>query len=363
MSARNPRVDWYPKDIIAASDVSRLTIAAEGAWRRTLDYIVYEGRCGAISRPLSWFAACFRVPAALAAELLAEIRTKGVGQVVPDPADPEVLARDLEVMVVCRRMERSAKPAMKHCERQRRYLERRRKAKGGECSSTAQSALKNSRVTLRDAACHRVTIEASPRSAPHLVEQSAVTASPEKSDAPVTACDTFPPKTSYGGSPKRLSLLSEQRAPHGPGPKRESPPRDKPPERPKSKPSNPDPIPLAACLAGVVQHALDAPRAAASSPPVPRRQPSPPPRSSRPGEIRDPFALARWAWDRGLVKAGRAGLHRAVAAAVHAVREGRTPAGLFWHLLRQPLEAWFRASDDDEAAALMRHAELSGAFA
>ena len=95
--------------------------------------------------------------------------------------------------------------------------------------------------------------------------------------------------------------------------------------------------------------------------------PSPPERSTstleawpRGFQILDPIGLAVRAWRSGKSPAGTGtwGLHVALRAAAHAIREGREQLRLFWHLLRQPLQAWCRSADDDQATAWMRQVRV-----
>ncbi len=388
---KNPGVTWYPKDILSDPGVLALSLEAEGAWRRALDAIVVDGEAGSISRPISWWSGFLRVAPARAASLLAEIRTKRVGDVEPDPEADGVAACNAEITVSCRRLVRRFESQATQAERARAMnIERQRRWRARRCGKTAlflasRNAPRNARVTLRNArnapqrsvtlatVTPQVLVASRVEECRNALSRSVTRGNASHARAALTQyqytrTDSHPPPV-----PRTVALLATTdpsggslvRSGTGPGP---IPTRS--PSVRRCAPHDADrraPTPMRELLAALVPTLAPASTGTGlretecrSAGAVDPRSVSTPERAGAPYAIRDPVALAVRAWRSGKSPAGSGtwGLHVALRAAAHAIREGREQLRLFWHLLTQPLQAWCRAADDDQATAWMRQVRV-----
>jgi hypothetical protein len=308
----------HPSDWL--TDLAGVDLLVEGAWIR----IVCEMRrlgVGTLSRSTAAWAIFLGLPTRKAATaLLVKIGKAGIGDVS--------VGGDEEVTVTSRRVTRDLVTEQRErdqtAERTRVY---RGRARGGDAPVTHSSRRCDDAVTQESqsqiqkktrtlSATRTVTAHASP------LGESLVRPSLRAQDTPPPAVRRID-----GGLSSIGSLLAGIARSIGETREREQ-----------------------ACAP---PHAIARHESAQRSISTPQRACGPP---RAPYAIRDPIALAVRAWRFGKSPAGAGthGLHVALRAAAHAIREGREQLRLFWHLLATPLRAWCRTADDDQATAWMR---------
>jgi hypothetical protein len=353
---------FVPSDWLADPLVRGLSPAARGCWMDWLSAIhELEPDSGSVTRPLSWFASIVGLRPDEALVYLREMQRSGTADITPDLL-VDIVAPDATITIVSRRMVRDA------ARRSRKREEKgRNRVRSGGSRSMPQAPLVpqtsakpssdaspggNGRVATLSPQCRRAVATLSPAEAPE---------APEKDSHPSGSVSRFP-RASH--APNGGSLV--RRGP-GAGPSRHpaAPRRAAPHDAERRAPT-----PMRELLAALVTTLAPAstrmglretwcrPDLAVDS-----RSGSANASAQRAGEaytIQDPIALAVRAWRSGKSPAGTGtwGLHVALRAAAHAIREGREQLRLFWHLLTQPLAAWCRAADDDTATAWMRQVRV-----
>jgi hypothetical protein len=375
---------FVPSDWLADPLVRGLSPAARGCWIDWLSAIhELAPDSGSVTRQLSWFASIVGLRPDEALAYMREMQSSGTADITPD-LFTGLVASETTITIVSRRMVRDA--ALRHRKREEKVRNRglsceshpqvplsprkrgdiaatSRRQVDRKTSADASSPSGNGVVATMSPRCRHAVASLSPAEAPE---------APEKDSHPSGSVGRFPraSPTPNGGSLVR----------RGPGPEQA---KHSPAARPTIRPSRANATPAARRVAppdaerrapSSMRDLLAAlvPTLAPASTGMGLRETTRRPddgtvataaaagtRQDAPYAIRDPIALAVRAWRSGKsVGAGTWGLHVALRAAAHAIREGREQLRLFWHLLAQPLAAWCRAIDDDTATAWMRQVRV-----